>query len=372
MGIERRWARMVLGLFLGVLMVPVELAVVIVGGLVAIVAPARPAVLNAARALTDFALWRIGARIEYPRSRAPGYLAVRWLTGVLGGLVLFLLFWEVAAGVAFTVGWLVGDYPDGIAPTGWVILYFAVAGSVFAFLVVQGIVGVVSTERKLAHRVLGPSQRDVFEQRISALAASRAEVVAAVDDERRRIERDLHDGVQQRLVALGMLIGRTRRAQGARQPEKVEELLRQAHDEAQHALNELREVAWRVYPTMLDDQGLPAALEAVAERAALPVRLEYTVAGALGRAVETAVYFVVREAVTNAVKHSGATEIRVLLASPQGKITVSVEDDGVGGADLNGSGLGGLARRVTALDGQLHVDSPVGGPTRVMAELPCA
>jgi signal transduction histidine kinase len=192
----------------------------------------------------------------------------------------------------------------------------------------------------------------------------------AVDGERRRIERDLHDGVQQRLVALGMLIGRARRSH---HPDRADQLLLQAHEESRRALTELREVAWRVYPTVLDEAGLHAALETVAERTTLPVHLTYDVeAPPAPRQVETVAYFVVSEAVTNVVKHSGATRIKVALHRDGPTLAVRVEDDGTGGADPAGGGLNGLASRVAALDGRFRVDSPAGGPTTVIAELPCA
>jgi signal transduction histidine kinase len=190
-----------------------------------------------------------------------------------------------------------------------------------------------------------------------------------VDAERRRIERDLHDGVQQRLVALGVLLGRARR-----NPDAAADLLAQAHEESRHVLEDLREVAWRVYPAALDSLGLAEALEAVADRSAVPVRLRCELPHA-PPGVATAVYFLVCEAVTNAAKHSGATMIRVDVTredSPGtgGAVRVEVADDGAGGADPAGGGLAGLSRRVLALDGGFAVSSPVGGPTVITARIP--
>jgi len=130
-------------------------------------------------------------------------------------------------------------------------------------------------------------------------------------------------------------------------------------------------VAWRVYPAALDSLGLREALEAVAERAGMPVRLTYRVPGPLPKPVQTAAYFVVCEAVTNAVKHAGAEHITVDVAQEGKVVRVRVRDDGKGGADPLGGGLSGLALRVAALDGRLTVDSPPGGPTVIGAELPC-
>ncbi|CAM5406230.1 sensor domain-containing protein [Streptomyces violaceorubidus] len=209
-----------------------------------------------------------------------------------------------------------------------------------------------------------------MQQRIDELATSRAAVLQAVDTERRRIERDLHDGVQQRLVALAMLLGRARR--GGRTPEQARSLLEQAHKESQDVLTELREVAWRVYPTALDNLGLQEALAGVSERCSIPIRTDFALAEPLPASVETAAYFVVSESVTNAAKHSAATEIQVSVRKYGPVLVVQVEDDGVGGARPEGSGLTGLHSRVGALDGRLHVHSPSGGPTTITAELPCA
>ncbi|WP_326680180.1 sensor histidine kinase [Streptomyces sp. NBC_01237] len=202
----------------------------------------------------------------------------------------------------------------------------------------------------------------------AVLAASRAAVLRAVDAERRRIERDLHDGVQQRLVALAMLLGRARRN---RTPEQAGALLEQAHQESRDVLTELRDVAWRVCPTALDSLGLQEALGGVAQRCSIPLRMEFALPPTLPRPVETAAYFVVSEAVTNAAKHSGAGCVQVRLTGERSLLTVRIEDDGRGGADPAGSGLSGLRDRVAALDGRLRVDSPPGGPTTIIAELPC-
>ncbi|MFA1543027.1 sensor histidine kinase [Actinomadura monticuli] len=312
--------------------------------------------------------------VRYGPLRALAYLVLRVPVGLLGGVILLLVAYGAAVAVRLAVGWwITGDHLDGIPPHWWIVLYTAVAGVVLLFLAVQGLVGVAALERAVARRCLGPSPLVEYERRIAQLSVTRAQVVDAVDDERRRIERDLHDGVQQRLVALGMLIGRARRAgdHGAGGHERAAELLRQAHEEAQRALADLREVTWRVYPAALDGEGLHAALETVAERSAVPVTIDYDVPGRPPHAVETAAYFVVCEAVTNAAKHSGAVTVRVGVKGSGTMIGVRIEDDGAGGADPGGGGLAGLARRVAALDGTFAVHSPAGGPTVIIAELPC-
>ena len=294
--------------------------------------------------------------------RALAYLAVRWPVGLLGGLVLLLLGYGLVTGVVWVWHWLIGR------TTGYTFASEVVVGLALAFIVGHGLAGLIRLDRRVGRWFLGPSGRELLRRRISELTTSRAGVVAAVDTERRRIERDLHDGVQQRLVALGMLVGRARRSTD---PVKARDLLRQAHEESQQALDELREVAWRVYPTALDNLGLAEALARVAEHAGLPVRVDYRLTDRPPRAVETAAYFVISEAVTNAAKHARATRVDVTVTARDGTLLITVRDDGVGGADPDGVGLSGLARRVAALDGRLWVRSPAGGPTTIDAELPC-
>lgn len=293
------------------------------------------------------------------------YLAVRSGTGLVYGIVLGLLgFGAVLAGL------LVGGVVRGTL--GWAeLLPQLLLGGVLLFLDVQGLHALASLDARLARECFGPSEQELLRRRIDELAVSRAAVVQAVDAERRRIERDLHDGVQQRLVALAMLLGRARRSRD-RDPEQAEALLLQAHREAGDVLAELRDVAWRVYPSALDSLGLEEALGGVAQRCAVPLRIRFEVAGPLPRPVETAAYFVVSEAVTNAAKHSAASSVSVHVSREGPLLTLRIVDDGRGGADPGGSGLTGLRSRVAALDGVLRVDSPLGGPTTLVAELPCA
>lgn len=330
----------------------------------------RP-VLACARILAELERARLRMWLDlrvtpaYEGVRALRYLACRWTLGVLGGVVMLTAAVGLAYGTFGLYGWLL---LDGIRNPGSLVLG-SLGGLFLVFLAVQGIFGVAGLEGQLARHFLGPRHQEELERRIAELSASRAAVVDAVNDERRRIERDLHDGVQQRLVALGMLLGRARRSQDA---DRRDRLLGQAHDESRRALDELREVAWRIYPTTLDEAGLRAALETVAERASVPVGVEYDLAEEPEQAVATVAYFVVCEAVTNAVKHAAPTRISVAVRAEGERMYVSVRDDGCGGANAAGSGLFGLARRVAALDGSLSVVSPQGGPTLVAAELPCA
>ena len=199
------------------------------------------------------------------------------------------------------------------------------------------------------------------------LAASRARIVAAGDDERRRLERNLHDGAQQRLVALALML----RVAEAKSDGEAKELLKSASAELADALAELRELARGIHPSILTDRGLVPALEMLASRCDLPVGLDVEVDIRLTKPVEAAAYYIVAEALTNATKHAAASEARVQLSCANGALLVSVADDGVGGADvLAGSGVRGLADRVDALGGTLAFESPPGGGTRVSARIP--
>ncbi len=312
--------------------------------------------------------------------RAVRYLAARAPIGLLGGLVVLVGIWY---GVSFllvylyvppgsplegTQGWAVQADPDDARTVAYMIALTGI-GLIGLYATALFTFAQVAVERWLLRQLLGPSAIEVLERRVTQLSVSRAEMVKAVNDERRRIERDLHDGIQQRLVALGMLLGRVRRGTD---PDNAQELLRQAHEESQQALTDLREVAWRVYPSALDDLGLAEVLAALAERSEVPVRLRYLLEERLVPSVEAVVYFVVFEAVTNAVKHSGASSVGVHVGRVGEEIVVMVRDDGCGGADPAGRGLSGLAGRVAALDGEFVLSSPEGGPTELRVMLPCA
>jgi len=201
------------------------------------------------------------------------------------------------------------------------------------------------------------------------LAASRARIVEAGDAERRRLERNLHDGAQQRLVATSLTVRMAARCVDG--DPKVRSMLDGAGDELARALEELRELARGLHPAVLTDHGLRAAIEAVADRAPLPVAIDFALDERLPETVEAAAYFVVCEALTNVAKHAGASEARVRVARTNGRARVEVTDDGVGGAEEGGgSGLRGLVDRVEALGGRLTVSSPAGGGTAVRVELP--
>ncbi len=203
---------------------------------------------------------------------------------------------------------------------------------------------------------------------LAELRASRARIVRAADVERRRLERDLHDGVQQRLLGLGLALQLLRahveRTDGA------QELVDEAERELRHAVRELREFARGIHPAILGDQGLDAAVHALAQRSPVPVDIDAT-AERLPPVIETAAYFTIAESLANVAKYARATRAWVTVERVNGRAVVEVGDDGVGGADASGSGLSGLADRVGALEGALEVVSPLGGGTRVTAEFPC-
>ena len=200
---------------------------------------------------------------------------------------------------------------------------------------------------------------------------SRARIVEAADAARRQVERDLHDGAQQRLVTAALALTLAGRRLGSAPNDEIAALLRQTGDELTGALDELRELARGIYPILLTDAGLGPALTALAERSPIPAVLATAPGGRLPEPLEQAAYFVVSEALANAAKHSAAGSVTVDARSRDGALVVRVIDDGVGGADARGSGLRGLADRVAAAGGRLRVDSPAGGGTRLTAELPC-
>jgi signal transduction histidine kinase len=206
--------------------------------------------------------------------------------------------------------------------------------------------------------------------RIEELEETRAGAVSVQETELRRIERDLHDGAQARLVALGMSLGMAEEKLRT-DPEGAIVLLAEARTGAKEALEELRDLARGIHPPILTDRGLEAAIAALAARSPVSVTLTVDVPTRPPAAVETAAYFVVAEALANAIKYADATRIDVRIGRSNGSLVAEVADDGNGGADPAGNGLTGLDQRVRALDGRLRIASPEGGPTTVRAELPC-
>jgi signal transduction histidine kinase len=245
------------------------------------------------------------------------------------------------------------------------------AGLVLLWVAPHAVRGLTAAHAAAARAMLGPLTAKEMADRVGQLEQSRARVVDSAEAERRRIERDLHDGAQQRLVALAMNLGRAR-SRYEDDPVAARALLDEAHTEAKQALVELRDLARGIHPAVLADRGLDAALSGLAGRCPVPVTVEVDAGVRPSRTIEAIAYFVVAEALTNIAKHARASHASVVVRRLDGALRVVVTDDGVGGADAAaGSGLAGLADRVSGVDGRLTVDSPAGGPTVLSVELPC-
>ncbi|MEU7133108.1 sensor domain-containing protein [Streptomyces sp. NPDC046261] len=256
--------------------------------------------------------------------------------------------------------WTAETYPEAFGA--------ALAGAVLLPLLAYPLGAVAAGRAVLTRQLLSTREADV-DSRIQELGRSRLRLVDAFEAERRRIERDLHDGAQQRLVALSMTLGLARLENPG---EPLNGLLVKAHEEAGTALVEIRELIRGIHPQVLTDRGLPAAVEDVADRSAVPVDVEFDLPGRLREPVETAVYFAICEALANVAKHSEATRAGVRGRLESGMLTVDVTDNGKGGADTaTGTGLQGVADRISVAGGRLLVSSPPGGPTVFSLRIPC-
>lgn len=227
-------------------------------------------------------------------------------------------------------------------------------------------------DRWLVTKLLGPRPEVELEARAAAAETGRAAAVDAAAAERRRIERDLHDGAQQRLVALAVDLGAARERLET-DPDGAKALVAEAHDEAKAALREIRDLVRGIYPAILEDRGLDAALSAVVARSAVPVELTVRLDNRPSDIIESAAYFVVSEALANIAHHAEATRAHVAIVTTGDRLIVEIRDDGRGGADPSrGTGLTGLRDRVVSLGGTMDLLSPSGGPTTLLVELPCA
>jgi signal transduction histidine kinase len=278
-------------------------------------------------------------------------------------VVLLLAPWLARVDYLEMLGWSI----DSTAESWLAALLGLVAAALSAYLV--GLLAVA--QAALARLLLAPRDAELA-QAVADLRRSRVDLVDAFETERRRIERDLHDGVQQRLVALTMTLG-SAELDVPEGPGLT--LVRRAHRQAEEALEELRATVRGIHPRVLADHGLAAAVHEIADRSPVPVTVEIRLDERLPEPVETAAYFVVSEALTNVVRHSGARRAQVHGWRQGEAFVLSVVDDGSGGAVVDresGSGLAGLAVRLDALGGDLRVISPPGGPTEVRMEAPCA
>lgn len=254
---------------------------------------------------------------------------------------------------------------------GPVAVMLATAAGVVMLVLAFGVTkGLARLEAVLASALLDVSS-DELRRRVADLSSSRTRTMSAADQERRRLERDLHDGAQQRMVSLAMTLGLAQEKLTS-DPEHGARLVAEAHEEAKRALQDLRDLARGIHPAILTDHGLEAALPALAARCPIPARVDVAVSPRPAPAVESAAYFVVAEALTNVARHSKATSVFITARREGDVLTIEVRDDGAGGAQAapNG-GLAGLTDRVDALDGRLTVSSPEGGPTVVRMEVPC-
>jgi signal transduction histidine kinase len=293
------------------------------------------------------------------------------------GFVVIVTAWSVglAMSAVFAYGWALprhGIFGWDVRAPGTDVLITSV-GIVVILSASWLAASIARMDAAVARALLGPRRRDELAMRVDALARSRAGAVDAADAERRRIERDLHDGAQQRLVSLAMNLGMARAALDDAAAPATRQAITQAHEEAKRALAELRDLVRGLHPAVLADRGLDAALSGLAARSPVPVRLRVDLPRRCSPTIEAVAYFIVAEVLTNAAKHAGATQVTVDVVSAGSRLRMVIVDNGRGGADpARGSGLRGLAQRTASVDGTLRVDSPAGGPTRIEVELPCA
>jgi signal transduction histidine kinase len=326
--------------------------------------------------------WKVVPTTEMMRNRATwGELsyAVLRLPASLAAFMVTVTLWALGV-AAVTAPLYAGLLPGGaLSVNGHLLgarasLLAAVAIGLAALLAAPPATrGLAAADAAMARWLLGPPRDVRLKARVTELEVSRERVVDAAEAERRRIERDLHDGAQQRLVALAMELGRAK-AKFADDVDAAAALVDQAHNEAKAALTELRDLVRGVHPPVLTDRGLDAALSGLAARCPVPVSLQVDVAVRPRPAVEAVAYFTIAEALTNIAKHARASQASVTVdGGPRagGTLHIVVSDDGIGGADPDGAGLAGLADRIAGIDGTLSVESPPGGPTLVSAVLPC-
>lgn len=254
--------------------------------------------------------------------------------------------------------WLIDTYGQAAA--------CAAGGAVLLLVLLWPLTQYARARAAFTRLLLAPREAE-SERRLAEVTRSRARLVSAFDAERRRIERDLHDGAQQRLVALTMTLGLARLDAP---PGPLAERLARAHEEAGQVSGELRELIHGIHPQVLADYGLSDALADAADRSAVPVDVDVELPR-FAESVESAAYFAVREALANIGKHSGARRAWIRGSYTDGRLAIEVGDDGTGGADPLGSGLTGLTDRLAVLDGTLTVTSPAGGPTVLRLEIPC-
>ncbi|WP_190135903.1 sensor histidine kinase [Streptomyces longispororuber] len=307
-------------------------------------------------------------------------LGYAWLLALVSpavglGVALLLLFAGLLVVSPVLVWALAPDtvmiIPGEAVPHPLAALPFTAVGALALALAAYAAGLLTGVHVRTAHFLLAPRDEPLT-RHVRELTRSRARLADAFEAERRRIERDLHDGAQQQLVALTMTLGFAEMELGDGNP-AVAELLARGRGEARRALEQLRDLVRGIHPQVLTDHGLAAAVTEVALRHPVPVAVDIDLPHRLPDAVETTAYFTVTEALANAAKHSGAGRVTVTGRLRNGRLTLRITDDGRGGADpARGTGLTGLADRLAILDGRLTVASPVGGPTELTVEVPCS
>ncbi|MFE0021037.1 sensor histidine kinase [Amycolatopsis sp. NPDC059021] len=292
---------------------------------------------------------------------AVGMVSVGLPCSAVQNVVISLIWWLVPGGMRSSFDLPVGSWPAALLNLG-----IAAAAALVSWLVLPPL---ADGEARLARKLLAPPRASMA-QRVAELTATRAAALEAHGAELRRIERDLHDGTQNRLVAVVMMLGIAERGL-RRDPASALPLVLKAQNAASDAIAELRDVVRSIHPPVLEDRGLDGAVDALAARSPIPCTVDVEGLRRLPAAVEAAAYFVVAEALTNVAKHSGAEHASVRLVVRGDVLTVEITDDGHGGADEDGgTGLNGIRRRVEAFDGHTELSSPVGGPTVLRAVLP--
>ncbi len=296
------------------------------------------------------------------------------ITAVLGWIVLRLAFglvWSIAISFAPLTGTdaVMGPFGGGGIDPAWAPLI----GILGVAACLAGMIGLALLNRVLSLAIVVRSREAELTERVRTSTAQREGAVRAADVERTRIERDLHDGVQPRLVSVGMTLGLAQQKID-NDPDAAKELIAEAHTSTKAAITELRQLARGIHASVLDDRGLDAALSALAGRSHIPVHLDVRMDGRCSREAEAAVYFSIAESLTNAAKHSRASEGRVTVRLRDGGVLwARVEDNGMGGAQVQpGGGLDGIANRILAAGGTFRLESPVGGPTSLEVNVPCA
>jgi signal transduction histidine kinase len=322
-------------------------------------------------------MWRLLA--TRTARRHAGYALIRLPLSLIETIIV-LAIWSFALAMLGLplFGWLLIKlrwHLNAGVPHPMTLAVAAAVGLILLLTAPRVTLALATADTAVARYLIGPGSQADMTVRIGELELSRARAVGSAEAERRRIERDLHDGAQQRLVSLAMNLGRAR-ARFADDPEGARAIIDQAHAEAKEALAELRNLVRGVHPPVLADRGLDAAISGLAALSPVPVTVRASLPARPSTSAEAIAYFIVAEALTNVAKHARASRAEVVVSrhsDVQGGdvLRVMIRDDGIGGANPRGQGLAGLADRLSGVDGRLSVSSPAGGPTVIEAELPC-